>query len=168
MEHDVAVNRKAVGLHLLVRILVFGAGAWFYTIVVGDQSDPLWTRLLFVILTLPAVAIAAYGLVHMATLLFRHRGLVLTDRGLTDYTTDLGFVPWSNIAGLQRVRSWGLQTVTLDVADLDRFLADRRLISRMLWRYAAGRLNVRPRINAAFLQDSETIYDLLRDRMQTV
>jgi hypothetical protein len=53
---------------------------------------------------------------------------------------------------------------TLDVADLGRFLADRRPISRMLWRYAAGR-NVKPRINAAFLQDSRAVYDLLREQL---
>ena len=84
------------------------------------------------------VVIMIYPLYRLLYLLFAGSALIVTDRGLIDRTSGLGFLSWSHIRGGTLRPYFGLKLLDLDLTDQNEILARLPLLRRLVWRYYLG------------------------------
>lgn len=82
------------------------------------------------------VLFGALATLNLRKLLDRRPGLVLSAEGLEDRSTfvAIGFVPWSDITGVDSYRALGQRTLVLKVADPKKYLGGGNAVARYLRR----------------------------------
>jgi hypothetical protein len=149
VEGKFPVLRTVVAARLLILVLFFTvvgfASAWTY-----GQSG--YRYLFYVLIGL----MFTFLFVRLGRLLFTDAGVVITDLGILDRTSDLGFVPWSEIQGASIQRYLGADLIELDMKD-DRQLLERvSLFDRYLWKNYVRNYGGRFNIKAGFLKGGAT------------
>jgi hypothetical protein len=116
-------------------------------------------------MTVALVAFLIYVLYWPARMLVTGVALIVTDSGLTDFTSGLGFLAWAEIRGVEIHRYFGIDLVDLCVADEDAILARLPMLRRAMWRYFIKNSGGAFNIKAGFVVGgAEPILKTIRDR----
>lgn len=115
--------------------------------------------------TVPLVAILAFALYRPARMLITGAALIVTDNGLTDFTSGLGYLAWTEIRGAEIQRYFGIDLINLNVVDEDAILTRLPILRRVLWRYfiksSGGAFNIKV---GFIVGGAEPILARIRDR----
>ena len=81
------------------------------------------------------VAFMCWALYLPVRLIVTGNAITITDRGLVDCTSGLGFIAWEEIRGVKLRPYFGLDLIELVVVDDGAILARLSFLRRALWRY---------------------------------
>jgi hypothetical protein len=116
-------------------------------------------------LAFPLVVFLAFGLYWPARMLVTGAALIFTDEGVTDFSSGLGHLAWTEIRGAQIQRYFGIDLINLNVVDEDAILTRLPILRRVLWRYfiksSGGAFNVK---TGFIVGGAEPILAKIRDR----
>ena len=139
-------SRRKLALLLFSPCVFLVGGYWLFSraqvaaISIGVPSA-------FVLsLGLAAVVVGALAALAIIRMLFANApGLVLDDRGITDNSTifPAGFVPWSNVSGLEPARVGRVAIIYVMLRDPKQYIASRGALMRAVLR-ATSRLYASP------------------------
>ncbi len=96
-------------------------------------------------------------------LLFRSKALIIDEKGITDFTKPLGFIPWNNIKGAQLKTVFMTQSLYLDLTDPNSVVDSLPFIQKALANYGMRR-GVGPNLAIGFVTcDPHLIEDSIND-----
>jgi hypothetical protein len=116
-------------------------------------------------MTVVLVAFLFYALYWPARMLVTGAALIVADSGLTDLTSGLGFIAWTEIRGAEIHRYSGIDLVDLSVVDENAVLERLPILRRAMWRYFIKNRGGAFNIKAGFVVGgAEPILQKIRDR----
>ena len=144
-ERVIELSRAKLALTVAGSLLFVAAGVWFF-IAPNDGrfitemrrfADPWVFHALGIVTALFGAAGAAYGVVKSRD---RKPGLTLSPAGLLDNSSHVaaGFIPWSEVTGLDLFQARGQQMLVIKVADPGKYIERGSAVKRALNRANAG------------------------------
>lgn len=133
----IALGRKKMLLLALACLLFVALGLWLLTLdAVSIEAHALF-RSPALIYGVALVAVAFFGMIAIVVtrkLFDKRPGLVLNGAGMLDNSsgTSVGFVPWSDIVGLEVYRSFNQRILVVKVADPDKYFGGGNRLTRYL------------------------------------
>ena len=93
-----------------------------------------------------------WALYWPARLFVTGKAITITDRGLIDFTSGLGFIAWEEIKAVKLRRYFGLDLIELQVVDDVAVLTRLPLLRRAMWRYYLKRAGGTFNLKAGFIK----------------